>query len=114
MGRGSAPTRLVRMGGHARRSVRIFAVTFGAGLRFGQREGKSVQLRTLIIQDSARKRKVGKKKTWYDGKVTKIDKDENEYSVYFESDKETTVLNFSDTSAKDYMKEGHGWRIVQK
>ena len=64
--------------------------------------------------EDARKRKVGKRKTWYDGKVTKIDKDQNEYSVYFESDKETTVLNFSDTSAKDYMKEGHGWRVAQK
>ena len=50
MGRGSAPTRLVRMGGHARRSVRIFAVTFGGRLRFGQREGKSVGLYTLTRQ----------------------------------------------------------------
>ena len=58
----------------------------------------------------AAKRKVGKKRQFYEGKVTKIDKEQHEYSVYFESDKETVILNLSDTSEDDYLKEGKGWR----
>ena len=61
--------------------------------------------------EDARKRKVGKQKQWYEGEVKKIDKDKNEYSVYFPSDKETNKLNLSDTSSKDYLKEGHGWKV---
>ena len=58
----------------------------------------------------AEKRKVGKNKEWYEGEVKKIDKDTHEYSIYFPSDKQTVVLNFSDTSADDYVKEGRGWQ----
>ena len=62
--------------------------------------------------EDAYKRKVGKQKQWYQGEVKKINKDKNEYSVYFEVDRETVVLNLSDTGAKDYVKEGRGWQKV--
>ena len=40
-----------------------------------------------------------------------IDLKKHEWSVYFDSDKETAVLNLSDPSASDFMKEGHGWKV---
>ena len=67
---------------------------------------------SLPFTESARKRKVGKKtKEWFAGSVKKIDLKEHEWSVYFPSDKETAVLNLSDPSADDFLKEGHGWKV---
>ena len=55
---------------------------------------------------------VGKKtKVWYAGELKGIDLKKHEWSVYFPSDKETAVLNLSDPSASDFLKEGHGWRV---
>ena len=60
--------------------------------------------------EDARKRKVGKKKEWYEGEVKKIDKKEHEWSVYFDSDHETAILNLSNPDDEDFLKEGHGWK----
>ena len=64
--------------------------------------------------ESARARGVGKRtKAWYVGEVKGIDLKKHEWSVYFDSDKETAVLNLSDPSADDFVKEGHGWKVGQ-
>ena len=54
---------------------------------------------------------MGKRKQWFTGGVKKIDKKDHEWSVYFPSDKETAVLNLSDPSEEDFLKEGHGWKV---
>ena len=67
---------------------------------------------SLPFTESARSRGVGKKtKAWYVGEVKGIDLKKHEWSVYFDSDKETAVLNLSDPSASDFLKEGHGWKV---
>ena len=67
---------------------------------------------SLPFTESARARGVGKKtKAWYVGEVKGIDLKKHEWSVYFDSDKETVVLNLSDPSASDFLKEGHGWKV---
>jgi hypothetical protein len=73
--------------------------------------GTASTIRYFYTED-ARKRKVGKIKRWYEGKVTKIDKGDHEYSVLFDTDKQTAVLNFSDPTEKDFIKEGHGWQKI--
>ena len=83
------------------------------------KKGSKVEVRfytapagSLPFTESARSRGVGKKtKAWYAGELKGIDLKKHEWSVYFDSDKETAVLNLSDPSASDFLKEGHGWKV---
>jgi hypothetical protein len=69
---------------------------------------------SVPFTESARARGVGKRtKAWYAGEVKSTDLKKHEWSVYFPSDKETAVLNLSDPSADDFLKEGHGWKVGQ-
>ena len=85
------------------------------------KKGSKVEVRfyssptgSVPFTESARARGVGKKtKAWYGGEVKGIDLKKHEWSVYFPSDKETAVLNLSDSSAEDFLKEGHGWKVGQ-
>jgi hypothetical protein len=54
---------------------------------------------------------VGKNKQWYDGTVRRVDKEQNETSIYFAVDKQTVVLNLTDPGSEDFLREGQGWRF---
>eukprot|EP01049_Picozoa_sp_SAG25_P002077 SAG25_NODE_103_length_15482_cov_9.187415_7_plen_72_part_00 len=40
-----------------------------------------------------------------------FNKKEHEWSVYFDIDKETVILNLGNPEDDDFVKEGHGWKV---